>query len=1106
LSGEWRPASGESNRAPLATPKITDFGLAKRLDAEKGHTQSGSIVGTPSYMAPEQAGGKTSAIGPAADTYALGAILYELLTGRPPFRAETPLDTVLQVLSEDPVPPSRLQPKLPRDLETICLKCLHKEPAKRYATAAALGEDLKRFLEDRPIVARPTSWLDRGWRWCKRNRAVAASLLAVAVALLAGSVASSWFAIQSQLNAEQASRKADEADQSAGAARLAEAHATARETEARQLAASLQWSRYGIQITEARQSLERGQILQVLDRLQEVRPRNREEKDLRGFEWQYLDRLCHLEVCTFRNHDGLCYEAAFSPDGQRVASVGLGGRDAERTLVEPARVKVWDTFTGKELFRCQEGHKSDLTSVAFSSDGKLLASGGGPALAPLRPGEVKLWDAATGKLLRSLDGHTHTVFSVVFSPDDRFLASADLSGSIRLWEVATGNLVREFKKQTAGIRRLAFNPDGSRLASASFKVDVKIWDTGSGECLQTLQGHSGMVLGIAFHPNGRLLASGGDDKLIRLWNVDTGKEVRTISGHTGIVSTVAFTRDGKRLASAGADPVVRLWDWQTGQELRSYRGRANGINSIAYSKDGRFLAAASSDGAVTVWETAVDPWGVQRFPGCTSVAFAPKKGGFTLGRLNGSLSVWQEGAQKEPLTLKGHAKEVDGLAFSPDGRWLASGSDDRTVKIWDLAGRRMSRTLEGHTDEVLRVAFSADSRVLVSAGKDKTARLWDVASGKLLQILKGEQTGPIGCARFSPDGRTVITCGPEDPSIHFWDPASGKHIRTLHGNSRGVLGAAFSPDGSRLAAGGLDGALRVWNLTTGEEIHGVRGDWNVIGGVAFSPDGQRLAAGTGRINSGEAGKLRLWDVETGQLLLELPGEKELFINLCFSPDGHRLAAESTSQTVHVWEAGGELLPDTSQWKLLFADNLAGTGERWAHQTSWSVRDGWLSGQLHKAAYQKLNVTYAGTTAKLVLPPTVEVRFDCWISAEANIFAIFDRPGANQAVQAWLLGEPQQFGHRGARLACQGGLLHYPALTGNSHLEVKPGTPYQVRILRQPKRLTLFVNGVEVVTADVPLVETPTLTLGAMSGAAGTEVRLTNVEIRAPAEIGPTKSP
>jgi tRNA A-37 threonylcarbamoyl transferase component Bud32 len=324
------------------TPKVTDFGLAKKLDDAAGQTASGAIMGTPSYMAPEQAEGKGKQIGPAADVYALGAVLYELLTGRPPFKAATAFDTVLQVVSEEPVPPGRLQQKLPRDLETICLKCLHKEPRKRYPSAAELADDLGRFAKWEPIRARPVGRVERSWRWSRRNPAVAGLLAAVALTQLLGTGVASFFAVRANANAQQA--RAEE--------ELARRHL------------------YVAKMRLAQGAWHDAQIPRLLELLAETEPRPGQE-DLRGFEWHYLDRLCHADLLTLQGHTRPVTEVCFSPDGRRLASVAA--RYQEGRLA--GEVKVWDAQTGQEQLTLK-GHTNWVLSVCFSPDGVLQASRG----------------------------------------------------------------------------------------------------------------------------------------------------------------------------------------------------------------------------------------------------------------------------------------------------------------------------------------------------------------------------------------------------------------------------------------------------------------------------------------------------------------------------------------------------------------------------------------------------------------------------------------------------------------------------------------------------------------------------------------------------------
>jgi Tol biopolymer transport system component len=567
------------------TPKITDFGLSRRLD-EAGRTASGAVVGTPSYMAPEQARGQVRDVGPAADVYALGAILYECLTGRPPFRAATGLDTLAQVVADDPVPPRQLQPGTPRDLETICLKCLHKDRHQRYPTAEALAEDLRRFRAGEPIRAKAVGPVERARKWVRRRPAAAALLAVVVLGTLAGFALVWW-----RLHAEGQLRLAAET------ARTQEIEAGRREQRQRREA---ERNLYFLHLTRANREWNAGSSDRARDFLALC------PLELRGWEWHCLSRLCRArkpltlepgasaraacfspdnkriattadagkvslwdvqtgqEVLALNGHVAQVTCVAFSPDGRRLASAGAGVWDAQQKLIVYGEIKVWDAQTGKELIALK-GDKPVVYSLSYSPDGKRLASSAGES--SRTPGEVKVWDAQTGQELLSLQGLTQPVFAVCFSPDGNRLAT--VGGPVTVWDARTGRHLFSPSNNSESLEyAVCFSPDGKRLAyprtptgaQGQRNVAVELWDLESGQQVLSLKGLTGPVTGVCFSPDGKRIASGSWDQTVRVWDVQTGQLLLDLKAHTGPVWGVAFSPDGKRLAVAGWDRTVTVFD------------------------------------------------------------------------------------------------------------------------------------------------------------------------------------------------------------------------------------------------------------------------------------------------------------------------------------------------------------------------------------------------------------------------------------------------------------------------------------------------------------------------------------------------------------------
>jgi WD40 repeat protein len=917
------------------TPHVTDFGLAKRVEGGSNLTQSGAIVGTPSYMAPEQARAEKG-LTTGADVYSLGAILYELLTGRPPFQSATALDTILKVLEQEPVPPSKVDARLDRDLETICLKCLEKDPAKRYGSAEALAEDLERYLHGEPIQARPAGNLERAWKWTRRRPALAAllGLLAVmavgvmvsVVALLQMARAREREAAALAVQETERRREAQEAAERENRLKLDAVRASERAnesaTQARDALRLATRNLYFNQVNLAQQSW-RADNPELANRLLDRCP-----AELRGWEWNYLWRICHGEVLSLPGNGQYTSSVHFSHDGKRMLAFAQFG---------DCGACVWDLTTNKKLTEITLSWCGrSFLSGNLSPDGSTLALGD-------RDGEVTLWDAGTGKLIRGIGKLAGPTNAVAFAPDGKALLAGSDSG-VRIWDLGSGQ-PRPIPKDV--VLGAAFSPDGKRLLALKKNSSLVLyrsvqlyrmglWDLGTGKEERDL----GTARTAAFSRDGKLVAVGGWDEhgawQLRVIEVGTGRVVLSTGSYAG--GDLAFSPDGQLLAAAShLDRPIDIWDVPGGRRLHTIRGHTGWVKGVEFAPDGR-LVSCSWDRTIKFWDARVN-LEAGRLPGkgaivVSDAAFRPDGrqvafvqgdnvgtsalGALVFARAGNPVTLWDPVAGKADHNLPGHNGGARRVAYSADGSRLISGGRDGLVKVWDVATGKLVSSFAGHDGWIEAIALSPDGRLAASSHEPKDltearfgqgpvrsapglVKVWDADTGAERFTLKGHPNIVYRVA-FSPDGSTLVTASSRH--LRLWNAATGELRRTITGDkAAGTVGLSFSPGGKLLFAAG-EGVVTLWEPRSGE----YRGELPCPGvggfhGLAVTPDGSRVATAFGKT-------VKVWDVSSAQEILTLPmletQDKEAgpraVAALRFTPDGHRLIAALMDGTCRYWEA------------------------------------------------------------------------------------------------------------------------------------------------------------------------------------------------------------
>ena len=877
-------------------PHITDFGLAKEITADIGLTVTGQVLGSPGYMSPEQADASRGKPGPHSDVYGLGATLHHLLTGRPPFMGQDYSETLRQLLMADPVPIRLLNPAVPVDLETICLKCLEKEPAKRYTSAEELAEDLRRFLSGEPILARAIGAAGRLRRWGRRKPLVAGLVAAVAASVVLGFAGIAWQSRQHQRAAADARTQRDIAQGRLYAAQMRLAHAAC-------LA---------------------GRTGGALELLRAQIPA-RGATDFRGFEWRYLDRLCQSRQSEVLGESPAGYQSvAFSSDARTVA-FGTGD----------GFVEIYDRQNRARLARWA-AHPGAVDGLAFypRNNGWLVTTSGDD-------GVLKLWDVATEQVIFTTGGSKGMWLNFALSPSGTlWLTRAPDAQSAHLWEFRPPShdngaaLIRRRSLPYGG--PAAFSPDERMLAvanraAADGSTAVALVDlaTGATRELETL--HTDMVVSLAFSADGRRLASGGADERVVLWDTERRAAIRTFETDLVVVTSVAFDPGGDRLFASGWEQSIRSWPIVRTTGEQKWPGHGAGVNGLAMAADGAAMASAGRDGTARLWRlspeatTTFDPaplllnMDTMRAPKSdrpffVRVAVSPSQqriAALTIRTVT-LLDLSTAGVLARSTAAKSFGSgtaAVGAAAFSPDGKVLAVGSGSGAVAFLDAQTLSpIGSPMNLHTAYVWGIGFGLGGKVLATSGALGTmVKLTDVASRRTWgQPIRGvEGSFPPQPMAVSHDGRHLATGSPEQ-LVRVWDIASGRLVASSPERVRFLHALAFSPDGGLVAYSDERGSVFLWDTSGLRPLRRLVAHDAPANTLAFSPDGRTLASGH------MDHTIRLWHPDIDQEVAVLDGHAGWVWSLAFAEHGNALVSSSRDGTVRIWRATpspGEDIPN-----------------------------------------------------------------------------------------------------------------------------------------------------------------------------------------------------
>jgi len=832
-------------------PRILDFGLARRLDRVSAHKTNGRIVGSPEYMAPEQAA--NGELGPWTDIYSIGALLYHMITGRAPMVGNTIEEILAQTIGAEPTAPRQLNGSVPRDLETICLKCLSKDPRKRYISAKALSTDLALFSQGKPIHARPVGFAEKTLRWCRRNPAPASLL----VILFFGALAATWTALH-----------------------------------LRRLNQEVRIHSYVSDMNVAYRHFEEGSAGQAFELLKRHVPQGN-DTDLRGFEWRHLWWLCRGNYRDWLPaHPQVVGAIHFSADESQILTYAWNNT-----------ARAWDARNRRPLQT-----RTGVTGLGgFSGDGQWLVSSTNASL--------QVIDSKTGSITKSIpDAGEFLAFApragiaVTITLDQRLKVSHLETGR----ELLTIENIRQKKFEFGGNPTAAIAPDGSKLALVVANENplvpaatIRVWNIPSGKEFAPIR-ENREIRSVAFSPNGNFLASGDGAGVVRVWDFAAQKG-QSWPAHASPALALAWSPDGKTLATGASDQrSIRLWDPFTGAEKPGdFRGQLGDVWSLTFSPGGTRLASGTRDGLVRIW-TLADVQSTNQIERLhadqyANVTFSPDGKFFAGGCTNNKVKVWDV-ATLEVAAVIDKASYV--VAFSSDGKRLLVSDHDGAAFWWDIITRAAEPLPEynGELKEVISVDLSRDRKIAALGLASGKIRLLDLNTGRWSGNPFNGHAGPVRSVAFSPAGDKLASGG-SDKSVFMWDVKSGSALGMCPEHKGGVFGVAISPDGKTLASGCGAETIKLWNV---DQV--AKGSWasasyhkSVIRSLSFSPDNRTLASGS------EDKTVKLWNFvafskTTSRREVASVAFDDALRSVLFAPDGNTLATVTDKGTVRLFRA------------------------------------------------------------------------------------------------------------------------------------------------------------------------------------------------------------